>query len=159
MKETAQMARGISIEDTSQSALGICRVCQVANSIQNVSRTPQLRRQNVFKLVYVDIEKISPVGFNGHVWASIFTEDATRARWAWTFKNKGDAHYSIVHFDQLVQTQWNATVKAYRIDGGKEYGGQKLVQHIKERGTLAEVTTPYTPEQNGVAERANRNDI
>jgi hypothetical protein len=97
------MARGISIE-ASQLELGLCRTCQVANSIRNVSRTPQLRRQNVFELVHVDIEKISPVGFNGHVWASIFTEDATRARWAWTFKNKGDAHYSIVHFDQLVQT-------------------------------------------------------
>jgi hypothetical protein len=155
VKETAQMAKGISIE-AGQSEPGLCRTCQVANSIRNVSRTPQLRRQNVFELVHVDIEKISPVGFNGHTWASIFTEDATRARWAWTFKEKKDAHQSIVHFDKLVQTQWNTTVKAYRIDGGKEYGGQKLVQHIKERGTLAEVTTPYTPEQNGVAERANR---
>ena len=61
-----------------------------------------------------------------------------------------------MHFHQLVQTQWNATVKAYRIDGGKEFGGQKLVQHIKEHGTLTEITTPYTPEQNGVAKRTNR---
>ena len=78
--------------------------------------------------MYVDIEKISPVGFNSYIWASLFTDDATRARWAWSFKNKGDAHYSIVHFNQLVKTQWNATVKTYRIDGGKEYGGDKLVQ-------------------------------
>jgi hypothetical protein len=61
-----------------------------------------------------------------------------------------------VHFAQLIWTQWNATVKAYRIDGGKEYGGKKLVQHLKEQGTLPEITTPYTPEQNGVVERANR---
>ena len=65
VKETAQMARGISIE-AGQSEPGICRTCQVANSIRNVSRTPQLRRQNVFELVHVDIKKISPVGFNSH---------------------------------------------------------------------------------------------
>ena len=47
-------------------------------------------------------------------------------------------------------------MKAYRIDGGKEYGGKKLVQHLKEQGTLPEITTPYTPEENGVAERTNR---
>ena len=155
VKQTAQMARGMSINKDSQSELGTCRTCQVSNSIRNISRT-QNRRQRVFELVHVDIEKISPIGFNGHAWASLFTDDATRARWTWSFKNKGDAHHSIVHFNKLVQTQWNATVKAYRIDGGKEYGGQKLVQYIKEHGTLAEVTTPYTPEQNGVAERSNR---
>jgi hypothetical protein len=61
-----------------------------------------------------------------------------------------------VHFDKLVQTQWGFTVKAYRIDGGKEFGGRKLVKHLNAGGTLAETTTPYTPEQNGVAERINR---
>jgi hypothetical protein len=116
----------------------------------------QTRRQRVFELVYVDIEKISLVGFNGYAWASLFTDDTTRARWIWSFKYKGDVYHSIVHFNKLVQTQWSATIKAYRIDGGKEYGGQKLVQYIKEYGTLAEVTTPYIPEQNGVAERSNR---
>jgi hypothetical protein len=156
VKETAQMAKGISIEKTSQSELGLCHTCQVANSIRNVSRTPQIRRQNVFELVHVDIEKVSPVGFNGHTWASLFTDDATHARWTWSFKEKKEAHQSIVHFAQLVRTQWNTTVKAYRIDGGKEYGGKKLVQHLKEQGTLPEITTPYTPEQNGVAERSFR---
>jgi hypothetical protein len=78
VKETAQMARGMSIKG-SQLELGICRTCQVSNSIRNISRT-QTRRQRVFELVHVDIEKISPIGFNGHAWASLFTDDATRAR-------------------------------------------------------------------------------
>ena len=66
VKETAQITKGISIK-ASQSEPGLCRICQVANSIRNVSRTPQSRRRNVFELVHVDIEKISPVGFNGHI--------------------------------------------------------------------------------------------
>jgi transposase InsO family protein len=61
-----------------------------------------------------------------------------------------------VHFAQLVKTQWNATIKAYRIDRGKEYSGKKLVQHLKEQGTLLEITTPYTPKENSVIERTNR---
>ena len=86
------MARGMSIEQKDgQSELVLCRTCQVSDSIRNVSRT-QTRRQRAFELVHVDIEKISPAGLNGHVWASLFTDDATRARWAWSFKNKGGAH-------------------------------------------------------------------
>jgi hypothetical protein len=37
-----------------------------------------------------------------------------------------------------------------------EYSSKKLTEHLKAGGTLAEVTTLYTPEQNGVAERAIR---
>jgi hypothetical protein len=66
VKETAQIARGISIKKTSQLELGLYYTCKVANSIRNMSRTPQTRRQNVFKLVYIDVKKISPVGFNGY---------------------------------------------------------------------------------------------
>jgi len=58
------MARGMSIKG-SQLELGICRTYQVSNSIRNISHT-QTRRQRVFELVHVDIEKISLIGFNGH---------------------------------------------------------------------------------------------
>ena len=51
--------------------------------------------------------------------------------------------------------QWNATVKVYRIDRGKEYSGDKLVQHLKKHRMLSEITTPYIPEQNSVAECTN----
>ena len=61
-----------------------------------------------------------------------------------------------MHFNQLVKMQWNATVKVYRIDGGKEYSGDKLVQHLKKHRILSEITTPYTPKQNGITERTNR---
>jgi hypothetical protein len=47
-------------------------------------------------------------------------------------------------------------IQVYRIDGGKEYSSQKLIDYLEAGGTISEVTILYTPEQNGVAERANR---
>ena len=52
--------------------------------------------------------------------------------------------------------QWNATVKVYRIDGGKEYSRDKLVQHLKKYRMLSEITTPYIPKQNSIAKYMNR---
>ena len=52
--------------------------------------------------------------------------------------------------------QWNTTVRAYRIDGGKEYNRDKLVQCLKKYRMLSKITTPYIPEQNGVTEYTNR---
>jgi hypothetical protein len=155
VKKTLELTKGGVIQKD-DSVDHPCRACNMANSIRKVSRDPQTRRTRVFELVHVDVEKITPIGYNGHAWASLFTEDATRARWGWTFKEKKEAHQSIVHFNQMVATQWGLVVLMYRIDGGMEFGGKKLTAHLKNGGTLAQVTTPYTPEQNGVAERANR---
>lgn len=155
VKDTADITKGILIE-ASQSEPGLCHACRIGNPIRGVSRTPQERKQKPFDLVHLDVEKVTPTGFNGHNWATLFTDDATRVRWAYSFKGKKEAYHAVVHFNKMVQTQYNTVVKVYRIDGGKEYGGKKLIAHLESQGTLPQVTTPYTPEQNGVAERTIR---
>lgn len=47
-------------------------------------------------------------------------------------------------------------VKWVKSDGGGEYVGHKLQYWLKQRGIVHEVTTPYSPESNGSAERLNR---
>jgi len=46
-------------------------------------------------------------------------------------------------------------IKSIRTDGGGEYQKQ-MAELCRETGIHHEVTAPYTPKQNGVAERANR---
>ena len=46
-------------------------------------------------------------------------------------------------------------VKSIPTDGGGEYQKQ-MAKFCREAGIHHEVTAPYTPEQNGIAERANR---
>lgn len=90
VKETVKLTKGISSQE-SDSCLddqSSCREYNLANSIRNISRDPQTRRKDVFDLVRVNVEKITLVGYNGHAWASPFTDDATRARWGWSFKEK-----------------------------------------------------------------------
>lgn len=43
-----------------------------------------------------------------------------------------------------------------RIDNGKEYINYAVRQLLERSGIVHETTAPYIPEQNGVAERANR---
>jgi len=46
-----------------------------------------------------------------------------------------------------------------RSDGGKEYTGGALTGWLRDEGITHQSTTPYTPQQNGVAERYNRTVI
>ena len=47
-------------------------------------------------------------------------------------------------------------LKKFRSDNGGEYIGENFKKYLKQRGILTEPTVPYTPQQNGKAERMNR---
>jgi hypothetical protein len=46
--------------------------------------------------------------------------------------------------------------RAIQIDGEKEFVNEKLIKWCKENGIEVYLTAPYSPAQNGVAERMNR---
>jgi transposase InsO family protein len=54
-----------------------------------------------------------------------------------------------------VEKQMGKLIKRLRIDGGGEYE-KWMGKHLKGSGIIHETTAPYSPDQNGVAERANR---
>lgn len=41
-------------------------------------------------------------------------------------------------------------------DNGSEYMSKQFDVYLKNEGIARQTTTPYTPQQNGVAERTNR---
>ncbi|XP_010496878.1 PREDICTED: uncharacterized protein LOC104773906 [Camelina sativa] len=47
-------------------------------------------------------------------------------------------------------------VKVLRSDNGGEYTSHKFKEHLAKHGILHQTSCPYTPQQNGVAERKNR---
>ena len=47
-------------------------------------------------------------------------------------------------------------MKEIRTDRGRELLNKEMAQFCSEEGITHELTCPYTPEQNGVAERLNR---
>jgi len=54
------------------------------------------------------------------------------------------------------ETQTGQTVKALRSDRGTEFLNKVLEEFCQEKGIIMETSAPYTPQQNGVAERMNR---
>ena len=50
----------------------------------------------------------------------------------------------------------NRKPKAIRIDRGKEFTNKSLTEWCCEKGIEIQMTAPYSPAQNGVAERMNR---
>jgi hypothetical protein len=57
---------------------------------------------------------------------------------------------------KLVQTKFKRTPKVIRSDRGGEYVNEQLKIFFKSEGITSQFTVPFTPQQNGVAERKNR---
>ena len=47
-------------------------------------------------------------------------------------------------------------LKKFRSDGGGEYISKRFIEFCTSRGIEKQLTVPYTPQQNGVAEWMNR---
>ena len=84
----------------------------------------------------------------------MFTDAATSARWGHYHENKNEANLAIQNFNALMRTQYNATVKSWRLDCGKEYSPRQMGVLAAKLGQVVEMTTPYFPEQDGRAERS-----
>eukprot|EP00253_Pinus_taeda_P033139 PITA_33139 len=59
-------------------------------------------------------------------------------------------------FKALVENQTEKKIKVLRTDNGGEFCSKEFEEFCKKCGIARQKTTPYTPQQNGVAERINK---
>ena len=62
----------------------------------------------------------------------------------------------IIEFYERMKTQTGKQIKVLRTDQGREYGGERMESWKRQKVVIHQTTNRYTPQQNGVSERANR---
>ena len=85
-----------------------------------------------------------------------FIDDFSRKVWLYTLKTKGECLEKFKEFKALAEKQSGHMIKVFRSDNGGEFISKGFRRFLKKHGIEKQRSTPYTPEQNGVAERANR---
>nr|GFC67943.1 hypothetical protein [Tanacetum cinerariifolium] len=66
------------------------------------------------------------------------------------------ASYFLTFTDDFSQLQLGKKIKALCSDRGGEYLCQEFKDYLSKNGIVQHLTSPYTPQQNGVSERRNR---
>ena len=85
-----------------------------------------------------------------------FIDDFTRFGHVYLISHKSDALDCFKRYTNLVENQLNVKIKTLRTDRGREYLSDQFKIFCDEKGIAQQLTIPYTPQQNGVAERRNR---
>jgi len=70
--------------------------------------------------------------------------------------HKNEALKTFKVFVTTVDNKWERRVKILRSDNSLEYINNEFLSYLESKGIEHEPTAPYTPEQNGRAERNNQ---
>ena len=135
----------------------LCKTCVKAKSHRVVFPLSNKKTDFPFSLIHTDVWGPAPQStHNGKKWFINFVDDCTRVTWVYLLKHKSDVCDVFRSFHQMIATQFNTYIKVIRSDNGGEYFKTELIEFMNSNGILHQTTCPYSPQQNGVAERKNR---
>lgn len=70
-------------------------------------------------------------------------------------KSKSEVSHVFLIFYTMIKTQFGVRIKQFRSDNARDFFNLSLSDFFQQKGIIHESCCPYTPQQNGVAERKN----
>ncbi|CAI7809281.1 unnamed protein product [Closterium sp. NIES-54] len=138
-----------------------CETCLTSKFSQFPFHSTVGQSSDPVELVHVDL--VGPMkvkGDGGALYTMTMVDDYTRLTWSFPLAKKSDAARVIIEeWLPMVERESGKRVKAIRSDRGGEFLGAEFRSWLKRHGIKKQLTTAYTPQSNGVAERANRTII
>ncbi|XP_046472611.1 uncharacterized protein [Neodiprion pinetum] len=117
----------------------------------------ETRATQILELVHSDLcGPMETESFAGAKYFLTLIDDFSRRLYVYFLKSKTQVAQTFANFKNLVENQTGKRIKTLRTDNGKEYCNNELLSLLQKAGIQHQTTNPYTPEQNGVAERKNR---
>lgn len=115
------------------------------------------RATKPLELVHTDIcGPMTTSSFGGNRYVLTFIDDHSRKLWVYLINEKSEAFEHFKIFKAHVENQSGFQIKTLGSDQGGEYMSNYFQDFLKEHGIHHQLTTSYTPQQNGMAEWKNR---
>ena len=127
-----------------------------------ICRCPHPKRAKKFAsekaaVLHIDTSGKMPVqSLGGSQYFVLATEEFSGYRLIDFVRSKSEIPFKVMNLINRVQLETKRPVKMIVTDNGSEFVNQTLRNFIDNGGMLHTFSAPYTPEQNGLAERSNR---
>ncbi|GJX21695.1 retrovirus-related pol polyprotein from transposon TNT 1-94 [Tanacetum coccineum] len=107
-------------------------------------------------LLHMDLfGPVSPMSINNEKYTLVIVDEYSRYTWVHFLKKKSQAPIIIMSFIRMVENQNDIKVKQILTDNETQFRNHELESFCDKKGISQNFSSPYTPEQNGVAERKN----
>ncbi|GJZ34576.1 retrovirus-related pol polyprotein from transposon TNT 1-94 [Tanacetum coccineum] len=135
-----------------------CTACEKGKHHRASFKTKQnFSIRKCLHLLHMDLfGPVSPMSINHEKYTLVIVDEYSRYTWVYFLRKKSQAPEMIMSFIMMVTNQNDVKVKQIGTDNGTEFKNHKLESFCDEKGISQNFSSPYTPEQNGVAERKNK---
>lgn len=150
-----KLVDGFNVDET--STIGDCDACiQAKQSRAPFPKRAKSRSKEPGELTHTDVwGPARTTSWSGMRYNITFIDDCTRHCTCEQMEDKHEASIKLQQYLVLIERQYGYTPKRIRIDQGREYLTNKFRTWCADQGIIIETTAPYSPSQNGVAERMN----
>jgi transposase InsO family protein len=136
---------------------GVCNGCAQGKNIKKPFPKRDSKEEGVLEIIHLDVCGLMPSpSISEYVYYVSFIDDYSRKTWVYFLKSKDEVFSKFKEFKTLIENIFERKIKILRSDNGDEYTSKEFVNFYKYVGIKRELTTPYNPQQNGVAERKNK---
>lgn len=154
--EADELVSGFDLHDC--GARIVCECC-LKGKLARKPFPPVTERKSSRPLDLVHTDLCGPMETatpSGNRYLMTVIDDYTRYITVYLLKKKSEAPGRIQQYVRWVENCFGRKPLVIRSDGGGEYVNRELQEFYAAEGIKAQYTTPYSPQQNGVAERRNR---
>ena len=108
-------------------------------------------------VLHADLWGPAPIhSSNGYRFYLIIVDDYTKFCWVYLLKHKSDAFSTFKQFKTMAEKHYQSSIHFLKTDCGGEFTSNEFNSFCANTGIIHHLTCPYTPQQNGVAERKHR---
>ena len=138
----------------------MCEACHLGKSTRLPFMLSTFTASKPLERIHCDLWGPSPIssvqGFRYYV---VFIDHYSRFTWFYPLKLKSDFFSSFVMFQKLIENQLEHKIKIFQCDGGGEFISVQFLKHLQDHGIQQNMSCPYTPQQNRMAERKHRHIV
>ena len=134
----------------------ICEPCLAGKMNANPFPSSETRATALLELIHTDVHEVGARSRAGHYYWVTFIDDKSRFKAVMPIKRKSDTFAAFKIFKAYAEKQTGRKIKAIRDDKAGEYMSKEFIRYTEEQGIVRQHTVRNRPQQNGVAERANR---
>ena len=146
-----------SPNEISKTGEEICSVCTAGRQHKEAMTGTRQKTVNSLEFVHSDVcgpmQVATPSG--DHYFATFIDEASGRLAVA-LLRTKAEVFDNVVIYRRRVEKVTGKEIRNLRSDGEGGYRNERFTTYPHEAGIVKQTTPPYTPAQNGIAERANR---